>query len=475
MVSGSSSSPWGGECVGSSEPRCIRPPGIISLSEYERTADDHLEARFATHAGQGRVGVTFVRRTAAAVESGGVARPPGMAADDSYGETRDMDVATIEIEGPLSSSGLGDTPSRRKIFVCRPEAPEGEEPCASSIVRALIRKAFRRPISDLDVEPLMKLYGMGRREGDFETGIKYAIEGILSSPHFLFRVEAVPADASAGAEYRVSDLDLASRLSFFLWSSLPDEQLLDLAGAGRLGDQVVLEEQTLRMLEDPRAKALVSNFVAQWLHLRDLRVVVPDPKVYPDFDDSLRQAFQRETELFLESQLFEDRSVVELLTADYTFANERLARFYEIPYVYGSHFRRVTLTDPNRRGLLGHGSVLTVTSYSTRTSPVVRGIYLLKNVFGAPPPPPPPDVPALKENGEGGAPPTSVRARLEQHRRNAVCAVCHSRIDPLGFALENFDGSGGGGRPMLDSRWIPQAFSRTARRLTVRLSFGRRC
>jgi hypothetical protein len=290
----------------------------------------------------------------------------------------------------------------------------------------------------------MKLYRSGRADADFRTGIQFGLEGLLVSPNFLFRVESDAAPAVAGALRRLTDVEVASRLSFFLWSSIPDEELLTAASRGTLRNPAVLEQQVRRMIGDPRASALVDNFAGQWLHLRNMRVVAPDPRVFPDFDANLRDAFERETGLFLASQLREDRSVLDLLRADYTFVNERLAQFYGIPHVYGSHFRRVAVADDNRLGILGHGSILTVTSYSTRTSPVLRGKWLLENVLGAPPPPPPPNVPDLDlaRGTDANQVPRSVRQRLEAHRRSPACASCHAVMDPLGFALENFDGIG---------------------------------
>jgi hypothetical protein len=295
-------------------------------------------------------------------------------------------------------------------------------------------------VTGADVEPLLRLFRERRREG-FDAAIELALQRLLVSPQFLFRIEADPPSVAAGAVYRVGDVELASRLSFFLWSSIPDDELLTVASRGRLSDPLELERQVRRMLVDPRASALPRNFGGQWLHLRNVRKAAPDPHLFPEFNENLREAFARETELLLQHQMREDRGVTELLTADYTFVNERLARYYGIPNVYGSHFRRVALEDDRRVGLLGHASVLTVTSDSTRTSPVRRGKWLLENLLGAPPPPPPPNVPALGEN-VAGKPAASVRARLEQHRRNPACASCHARMDPLGFALENFDAAG---------------------------------
>jgi hypothetical protein len=315
-----------------------------------------------------------------------------------------------------------------------------EKPCATQILSTLARRAYRRPVTGKDVDTLLNFYEAGRNAGGFDQGIQRALERLLTDPDFLFRIERDPANVGPGTAYRLTDVELASRLSFFLWSSIPDDELLDVAVRGKLKDPAVLERQVRRMLADARSKALVENFAAQWLGLRQLAGITPDPDSFPDFDDSLRAAFAKETELFVHSQLSEDRSVVDLLTADYTFVNERLAGHYQIPDVYGNRFRRLTI-DERRRGLLGQGSILTVTSYPNRTSPVVRGKWLLDNIFGSPPPPPPPDVPDLEESGADGTR-SSVRERMEQHRKNTVCASCHVRMDPLGFALENFDAIG---------------------------------
>ena len=434
----------GGECVGSKEPRCVKmDTGILFTSEYEATADDPLFVRVRVKAGMRQVSVAFLPRSAAATEG---AEPEFLPHTHSISNAlagEPMSVDSVKIEGPVDVGRPGDTVSRQRIFVCRPTGVQDEEACAQQILATLARRAYRRPVTNEDVATLLGFYQIGRSKGGFETGIQFALERLLASPNFLLRVERDPADATPGAPYRISDLELASRLSFFLWSSIPDDELLDVAARGQLSDARILEQQVRRLLGDARARtALVNNFAGQWLYLRNLQAMSPDARMYPDFDDTLREAFQLETELFLESQLREDRSVLELLTANYTFVNERLAKFYGIPRVYGAHFRRVTLPDANRAGLLGHGSILTVTSYSTRTSPVVRGKWVLENILGAPPPPPPPNVPPLKEPGEAGAPPATMRQRMEQHRQNPVCAACHVRMDPLGFALENFSGIG---------------------------------
>jgi hypothetical protein len=330
---------------------------------------------------------------------------------------------------------------RSTVFTCRPTSAVDEARCADEILGGLARRAYRRPVASDDVEGLRTFFEEGRRTGGFRAGIQRALEMLLVDPEFLFRLERDPAGVAPATAYRLSEVELASRLSFFLWSSIPDEELLAAAEAGRLGQPAVLEAQVRRMLADKRSNVLVSNFGGQWLHLRRMRTVTPEVNAFPGFDDSLRDALVRETELFLESQFREDRSVVDLLTADYTFVNERLARHYGIEGVYGSRFRRVTWNDEKRRGLLGHGSILTVTSLATRTSPVVRGKWVLENILGTPPPPPPPDVPALPDRvGSGEV--LSMRMRMESHRANPVCASCHSRMDPLGFALEHFDAVG---------------------------------
>ena len=351
------------------------------------------------------------------------------------------EVSKLIIGGPYNPTARGTTLSRTKIFVCHPATAKDEPACARSILTGLARRAFRRPVTSGDIQPLLAFYDKGRNAagGDFESGIQKALEALLVSPEFLFRIEQDPARAQPGKAYRVSDLELASRLSFFLWSSIPDDQLLDLADRGKLKDPVVLQQQVRRMLDDPRSDALIANFAGQWLHLRNVDQLKPDPVIFP-FDEALRQGFMKETELFVASIVREDRSLLDLLTADYTFVNERLAEHYGIPKIYGSQFRRVTLTDPNRRGLLGQGSILAVTSYPNRTSVVLRGKWILENLLGTPPPPPPPDVPELKADRNGKV--LSLREQMQVHRSNAVCAACHARMDPIGFALENYDGVG---------------------------------
>ena len=327
--------------------------------------------------------------------------------------------------------------------MCRPTAgdTEDETRCAREIFSTLARRAYRRPVRERDLQVLLSFYDDGHADGGFEAGIELGLRRLLASPEFLFRIERDPAGVEPGAPYRISDLELASRLSFFLWSSIPDDALLAAAIAGTLHEPAVLEAQTGRMLADERAGALVENFAGQWLYLRNVPALTPDEDLFPDFGEALRQAFQQETELFFESILREDRSVLEFLTADYTFVNERLARHYGIPNIYGSHFRRITLVDDARRGLLGHGSILTTTAYPTRTSPVLRGKWVLENLLGTPPPLPPPNVPSLEET-TGAGETLSMREAMEQHRANPVCASCHRLMDPPGFALEQFDAVG---------------------------------
>jgi len=346
-------------------------------------------------------------------------------------------VDKVLIAGPYNPTGPGDTPSRQKIFVCHPTAGD-EDSCAHTILGSLARRAFRRPVTEADIHPLMAFYRNGRGEGDFDRGIQKALQAMLVSPDFLYRIER---DPPAAGVCRISDLELASRLSFFLWSSIPDDQLLSLAEQGKLKDPVMLDREVRRMLADPRADALVGNFAGQWLYLRNLAADKPDPEAFPEFDESLRQSFSQETSLFFQSIMREDRSLLDLVDGDYSYLNQRLAEHYGVPDIYGSQFRKVALTDPNRGGLLGQGSILTVTSYPNRTSVVQRGKWILETLLGAPPPPPPPDVPAFPEKGKDGKQ-LSGRQAMEQHRANAVCASCHSRMDPLGFALENFDGVG---------------------------------
>ncbi len=406
-----------------------------NMSLTAEMLEARLRSRVPVAAGRRMVGVTFVKRNSAEWDE------PLQAHERDY-DLQNMNgiplINYMSITGPYEATGPGNTPSRQRIFACHPSARDEESACANQILSSLARRAYRRPVTSTDMEPLLKLYESGRSSGTFETGIEHALRLILASPSFLFRTESAPPP---GAVVPVTDVELASRLSFFLWSSVPDDELLRVAEEGRLRDAVVLQEQIRRMLGDPKSQALVENFAGQWLKLRNLRNHIPNPGDLPNFTNELRWAFWRETELFFESIMREDRNVLEFLTADYTFVNERLARHYGIPSVYGSHFRRVAIPGEARRGLLGQGSILTVTSYPNRTSPVLRGHFILENILGTPPPPPPPNVPALEENHAGEAP-RSLRERLEQHRSNPACAGCHRAMDPPGFALENFDGIG---------------------------------
>jgi len=396
---------------------------VLNGERVKLATSGTIDARIAVKAGPQEIGAAYVRKS-----------PPG--ADDIWQTfAGNSSVSSIAITGPLNPTGPGDTPSRRKIFVCRPSAEADETACARQILSTLALRAYRQPPSGADLDTLLSFYQAGRKNGSFDSGVEQALARVLVDPRFVFRFEREPAGIAAGSVYRVSDLELASRLSFFLWSSIPDQELLDLAVQGKLHEPAVLEKQTLRMLKDPRSEALVTNFGGQWLYLRELKSARPDAR---GFNDNLRQAFRRETELLLESILREDRSVVDLLNADYTYVNQDLARHYGIPGVKGTRFRRVALQDENRRGLLGQSSFLLVTSVANRTSPVARGKWVLENLLGTPAPLPPPNVPPLKEN-EGAQQPTSVRQRMEEHRNNPVCAACHKIMDPIGFSLENFD------------------------------------
>jgi len=389
----------------------------------------------------GKSSTDFRLKVTAGPHTIGVAMPEHNPAgvDDVYGIYADnAGVTTVAITGPTNPTGPGDTPSRRKIFVCHPAAGEDETICAKRILTSLAAKAFRREVRDSDLETLLGFYQEGRNSGGFEHGIEAAVARILVDPWFIFRFEKEPAGIAPGGVYPVSDIELASRLSFFLWSSIPDEELLRVATQKKLHDPQVLAQQTRRMLSDPKASALTTNFAGQWLYLRELKSARPESR---EFNDNLRQAFRHETELLFDSVVREDRSVVDLLNADYTFVDERLAKHYGIPGVYGSRFRRVQLPDDTRRGLLGQGSILLVTSVATRTSPVARGKWVLENVLGTSAPLPPPNVPALPED-PNSAKVVSVREKMEAHRQNPVCAACHKIMDPIGFSLENFDLTG---------------------------------
>ena len=413
-------------------------PGEVDAAGLPRGGDH--EVRLPIQAGVRDVTVTFLKTTNAEAES--LLQP--FERDESVvvggASLSGPSLRVVSIIGPYDATGPGDTPSRRRVFVCRPTDRADELPCARRILSTLARRAYRRPVADDEVDELLAHYEAGRSTGTFDDGVRRGIERLLASPMFLFRVETDPADLAAGTPYQLSDLALASRLSFFLWSSVPDDELLELAAAGRLRAPAVLEQQTRRMLADPKS-TVVSGFFSQWLHLRGLPDVAFDLNLFPDFNENLRLALRRETELFAGSIVEEDRSVLDLLGANYTFVNDRLARHYGIPNVYGSHFRRITLEDPRRHGLLGQGSILTVTSLPNRTSPVARGKFVLEAFLGTPPPSPPADVPGLEERTAEGKP-RSMREAMELHRANPVCASCHKLMDPLGFALENFDAAG---------------------------------
>ena len=404
-------------------------------------ADADLVVRFPAKAGMRVVGVTFAN---AYSEPTGILerRLSGFSLSGEGFYYGNAAVGRVDVSGPYNATGVGDTPSQRRVFTCRPTSGADEEPCAKQILSALARRAYRRPVTEDDIERLLTFYRSNRSEHGFEGGIQKTLERLLVAPEFLFRIERDPADVAAGTAYRLSDLELATRLSLFLWSSIPDDELLAVAEEGRLHDPAALERQVRRMLADARSTALVDNFASQWLQLGRVRGVVPDLEVFFDFDENLRADMERETKLFLESQVRDDRSLMDLLSANYTFVNERLARHYGIPDVYGERFRQVTFDTGGRQGgLLEHASLLTLTAYPTRTSPVLRGKWLLDNIVGMPPPPPPPDVPDLPENSGADAA-QSVRQQMEQHRANPVCAACHRMLDPPGFALENFDAIG---------------------------------
>ena len=404
---------------------------------------DPREVRVRVSAGPHRIGAAFLRKTAAEPERTRKLYRRPFTGEGSGGDSRYQPyLERVTVTGPFESRGSRpavDTPSRARIFTCQPAAGDAAA-CAADILSTLARRAFRRPVTGEDVDRVLAFYERGAATAGFDGGIELALRRLLVSPEFLFRIVEEPADLPPGTAYALGDLELASRLSFFLWSSIPDDELLDAAVRGELRDPAVLEAQTRRMLDDPRAEALVTNFAGQWLSLRNAAAVQPDEDLFPDFGEGLRQGFRRETELLFDAVLREDRSVVELLSADYTFLNERLALHYGIPNVRGSHFRRVALDDPGRGGLLGHGSILTVTSHANRTSPVVRGKWVLENILGTPPPPPPADVPALEATTTGRI--LTMREAMEQHRANPVCASCHRVMDPLGLALEPFDAIG---------------------------------
>ncbi len=414
----------------------VAPP--TADRDFEKV-DAHLKVRVRVSAGPHRLGVTFVKQPSSLLET---KRQPYQARYNMHRHPRlTPAVYQISVNGPYESTGPGDTPSRRRIFVSRPEHPADEDACAERICRSLTRRAYRRPVTNTDLEKPMEFYRRGKAEAGFEAGVEAALNSVLVSPEFLFRIERAPRNVAPNSVYALDSVSLASRLSFFLWSSIPDDELLALAERGQLQKPKVLERQVRRMLADARSENFASNFAGQWLHLRNLEAFTPDLRLYPDFDDNLRQAFRRETELHFETMLREDRSVLDLLHANDTFLNERLAKHYDIPNVYGSQFRRIRLDPASERGgLLRQGSVLTVTSYATRTSPVMRGNWILGNLLGTPPPPPPANVPTLRQNTIAESLP--MRQRLAEHRANAACAGCHNLMDPIGFSLENYDAIG---------------------------------
>jgi hypothetical protein len=414
----------------------VKPP---PRGSSDRLVDANLKTRLNVSAGPHNLGVAFLKQSSSLLET---TRQPLNVHFNFYRHPRiGPAVYQVSISGPFEATSADTTPSRQRIFICEPTSPDAEEDCAESILTNLTRQAFRRPVDREDLRTPMEFFRQGRAEGGFEAGVEKALSSVLVNPQFLFKIERDPAGVPPDTAYHIGQLELASRLSFFLWSSLPDDELLGLAIEGRLSQADVLAAQVRRMLADDRSQSLVSNFAGQWLYLRNLDSVIPNMRLYPDFDDNLRQAFRQETELFFESILRDDRSVLDLIKADYTYLNERLAKHYGIPHIYGSRFRRVAVDENSRRGgLLRHASILTVTSYATRTSPVIRGHWVLKNLLGTPPPPPPPNVPALEETTVSASLP--VRERLEQHRANETCAACHDLIDPVGFALDNFDAVG---------------------------------
>jgi len=396
----------------------------------EKDPSAHLKIRLPVKAGARTIVATFVKDTL---------RPEGIL---PRGRERAFfeGVGNITVAGPYNVQGPGTTASRNKIFICHPAQDVDEQACAEKIIANLAHRAYRRPVTADDLRQLLALYRKGAESDGFEAGVTLALQKILISPEFIFRMEFDPPDAKPGSAYRVSDIELASRLSFFLWSSIPDDELMAVAESGRLSDTAVQEAQVKRMLRDPRSRALVTNFAGQWLFLRNIERIQPDPAAFPSFDENLRHALQQETELLIESTLREDRNVVDLLNTDYTFVNQRLATHYGIEGIYGSEFRRVAITDPRRKGLLGQASILAVTSYPNRTAPTIRGKWVLEQLLGIPPPPPPANVPSLKDDASMAT--MTMRQRMELHRSRPACAVCHRTMDPLGFSLENFDGLG---------------------------------
>jgi hypothetical protein len=416
---------------------------LYDLGEY--TVEEGAAIRMPVKAGSHTIGAAFIRKNHAPVED--VLQPfefslfePAVDGDPDW--TFVPHLASMAVTGPFNIAGIGDTPTRQKIFVCRPSTESEEQPCAQQIVETLATRAFRHPVDREQLSTLMDFYADGREQGGFESGIEFALRRILASPEFVFRFERTNGDVEPGEIYRITDLELASRLSFFLWSSIPDDELLTLAVDNRLHEGSTLRKQVRRMLDDPRSNAFIENFAGQWLYLRNLKAKGGAVEHFPDFDDNLRQAFRTETELLFASIVREDRNLLDILTADYTFVNDRLARHYGIPGIYGSHFRRVAIENEARRGLLGQGSILLVTSLPERTSPVQRGVWVLENIVGAPIPTPPPNVPALEEQAGTKNHPRTLREQMELHNQRPFCAGCHKIMDPIGFAMENFDAIG---------------------------------
>jgi hypothetical protein len=413
---------------------------LVNMTKLGDEIDERGHIRLPLTAGPHVITAAFVERSAAFNPTR--LQPFIRSSTDTRDTSGHPHFEMFMVTGPFNPTGPGDTPSRRKVFICRPANRSDEEPCARKIITTLARRAYRGDAADADIQRLMKFYQSASQSGGFERGIQRALQRILASPKFAFHVEAEPANAAPGSIYSISDLELASRLSFFLWSSIPDDELLQTATKGNLRTPAVLEREVRRMLADPKAEALATTFAGQWLYLRNLKNMQPLSEEFPDFDDNLRQAFEQEALLFFQSIVEEDRNVLDLMTADYTFLNERLARHYHVPNIYGSQFRRVTLADDARRGILGKGAVLMVTSHTDRTSPVVRGKWILENLLGAPPPAPPAMVPPLNENPQRAGKVLSMRERMEEHRSNPACANCHKLMDPIGLSMENFDAIG---------------------------------
>jgi hypothetical protein len=419
-----------------------------TISESLPTGLNLTTGHISVKAGQHRVSAAFIQKHSVLVDDD-IAEIEHTLADTDIGRDRELTeyphLREFEINGPHVVTGVSDTPSRRRVFTCRPLSPSEEMPCATRIVTDLARQAYRRPITAEDMEGLMTLYAQGRKKGDFEDGIRSALEGVLASLDFVARIEQTPANIKPGQNYRISDLELASRLSYFLWNTEPDTELMAAATQGRLKDPLVLEKEVRRMLKDPKSESIATKFGGEWLHLSDLDDLHPDSFYFPQFDYSLGMALKRETELFVDSIVREDRNLLDLMTANYTFVNDRVAKHYGIPNVYGSEFRRVELTDDYRRGLLGKAGILALTSVPDRTSPVLRGKWVMGVLLGTPPPAPPPNVPKLDDTSAAAAADgkaLTVRGRMEIHRANPTCNSCHQMIDPIGLALENFDVTG---------------------------------